>query len=153
MLSSETVPGHALSGQSSVRQAQSGQESAEGSHWWQTIVASAGPFVTSIVVPIFSSLGGVAVGYFTFFYNVAVEDTKQYQTIVESAVSNDEAKQRTAVRMVSYLAKSKTIEPTVGLSVLGIVARTAKTEELRNEAVDAIEKSVQSKELAQLGSL
>ena len=84
---------------------------------------------------------------------MAVEDTKQYQTIVESAVSNDEAKQRTAVRMVSYLAKSKTIEPTVGLSVLGIVARTAKTEELRNEAVDAIEKSVQSKELAQLGSL
>jgi hypothetical protein len=70
---------------------------------------------------------------------VAVEDTKQYKTIVESAVSNDEAQQRTAVRMVTYLAKSKTIEPTVGLSVLGIVARTAKTEDLRNEAVDAIE--------------
>jgi hypothetical protein len=134
LLSSETVPVHALS-----RQAQSHQESTEGSHWWQTIAASAGPFVTSIVVPILSSLGGLAVGYFTFFHNAAVEDTKQYKTIVESAVSDDEAKQRTAVRMVAYLAKSKTIEPTLGLSVLGTVARTAKTEDLRNEAVDAIE--------------
>jgi hypothetical protein len=139
LLSPRTVPVHALSRRGSVRQTQSRQESREGSRWWQRIAASAGPFVTSIVVPILSSLGGVAVGYFSFFHNVAVEDTNQYKTIVESAVSNDEAKQRTAVRMVTYLAKSKTIKPTVGLSVLGIVARTAKTEDLRNEAVDAIE--------------
>lgn len=139
MLSPRTVPIHSLSRRSSFRQAQSRQESTKGLHWWQRIAASAGPLVTSFVVPIVSSLGGVAVGYFTFFHNVAIEDTKQYKTIVESAVSNDPAKQRTAVRMVTYLAKSKSIEPTVGLSVLGIVARTAQTEDLRNEAVDAIE--------------
>jgi len=139
LLSPKTVPVRTLSRRSSVRTAHSRQGFEKGRDWSQMIGTVAGPFVTSVAVPIFSSLAVVAVSYFTFFHNVAVEDADRYKTILEAAVSSDESKQLTAVRMVAYLAKSKAVGPAVGLSVLQIVARTAKQKDLRDEAVDATE--------------
>ena len=47
--------------------------------------------------------------------------------------------ERTAVRVVSYLAKSNKISPSVALSILGTLARNEKGGELRSEAFEALE--------------
>jgi hypothetical protein len=71
---------------------------------------------------------------------VPVSDT-QLLTIplVESAVSNDEVKERTAIRVVTYLVKSNEIPLTVALSILGTMVRNGTGEKLRGEAFDALE--------------
>jgi hypothetical protein len=59
--------------------------------------------------------------------------------MVESAVSQDTAKERTAIRVVSCLAKINKLSAPFALSVLGTVARSSEDPKLRREAYDAIE--------------
>jgi hypothetical protein len=54
--------------------------------------------------------------------------------MVESAVSNDAVKERTAVRLVSYLTKINKLSPSFALSVFGSVARNGEDQKLRSEA-------------------
>jgi hypothetical protein len=54
-------------------------------------------------------------------------------------VSNDAVKERTAVRLVSYLAKLDKLSPSFALSIFGSVARNGQDEKLRSEAYEAIE--------------
>ena len=49
-------------------------------------------------------------------------------------MSNDVVKERTAVRLVSYLAKLNKLSPGFALSIFGSVARNGQDEKLRNEA-------------------
>jgi hypothetical protein len=121
----------APSTRSLVRRAGVPPDAAKGKRWWDTI--------TTLAVPFLSSLAGVFLGYLTFFHKAAIEDTERLKTIVESAVSNDEVKERTAIRVVTYLAKSNEILPTVALSILGTMARNGTGEKLRSEAFDALE--------------
>ena len=107
-----------------VRRAGVPPDAAKGKRWWDTI--------TTLAVPFLSSLAGVFLGYLTFFHKAAIEDTERLKTIVESAVSNDEVKERTAIRVVTYLAKSNEILPTVALSILGTMARNGTGEKLRS---------------------
>jgi hypothetical protein len=75
----------------------------------------------------------------TFVHQTETQETEQIQTIVESAVSNDMVKERTAIRLVSYLAKLNKLSPSFALSIFGSVARSGEDQKLRSEAFDAIE--------------
>jgi hypothetical protein len=59
--------------------------------------------------------------------------------MIESAVSQDTAQERTAVRLASYLAKSNRLSSSFALSILGTVARNDDNEKLRTEIYDAVE--------------
>jgi hypothetical protein len=61
------------------------------------------------------------------------------RAMVESAVGQDPAKELTAVRVVSCLAKIDKLPGSLALSVLGGVARNSNDPKLRREAYDAIE--------------
>ncbi len=54
-------------------------------------------------------------------------------------MSNDKAKERTAVRLASYLAKSNQLSNSFAVSILGTVARNDDDEKLRAEIYDAVE--------------
>ena len=111
----KAVRSRAPSARSLGRRAGALPDTTKGKRWWDMI--------PTLVVPFVSSLAGVLLGYLTFFHKAAIEDTERLKTIVESAVSNDEVKERTAIRVVTYLAKSNEILPTVALSILGTMAR------------------------------
>src|SRR5262249_48539273 len=51
--------------------------------------------------------------------------------------------ERTAVRLVSYLAKLDKISPSFALSIFGTVARSSQSEKLQSEAYDAIQNLVE----------
>src|SRR5215469_1943643 len=78
---------------------------------------------TTISGPLILSAAGTVLAYMTFIHEANVQKTQQLQTMVESALSNDTIKERTAVRLVSYLAKLDEISPSFALSIFGTVAR------------------------------
>jgi hypothetical protein len=90
-----------------------------------------GPFVIQAATAI--------LGYMTLLYQERSHENEKLQTMIESAVSGDSAKERTAVQMVTYLAKHRDIEPSFALSILGAVVRDARDEQLRGEVYDAVE--------------
>ena len=98
---------------------------------------------TTISGPLILSAAGTVLAYVTFVHQASMQDTQQLQAMVESAVSNDTAKERTAVRLVSYLAKLDKISPGFALSIFGAVARTSQDEKLQSEAYDAIQNLVE----------
>jgi hypothetical protein len=98
---------------------------------------------TTISGPLILSAAGTVLAYITFIHEANVQKTQQLQTMVESAVSNDAIKERTAVRLVSYLAKLDEISPSFALSIFGTVARNSQDEKLQSEAYDAIQNLVQ----------
>src|SRR6201984_2907635 len=71
--------------------------------------------------------------------------------MIESAVGQDPAKELTAVRVVSCLAKIDKLPGSFALSVLGGVARNSSDPKLRREAYDAIENlTLESKSVEKL---
>ena len=94
---------------------------------------------TTLSGPLLLSAAGTILAYITFVHQAETQETEQLQTMVESAVSNDAVKQRTAVRLVSYLAKLNKLSPSFALSIFGSVARNGEDQKLRSEAYDAIE--------------
>jgi ribosomal protein L40E len=93
----------------------------------------------TLLGPLILSAAGTVLAYITFIHQAETEATEQLQSMVESAVSNDVVKERTAVRLVSYLAKLNKLSPSFALSIFGSVARNGGDEKLRSEAYDAIE--------------
>ena len=93
--------------------------------------------------PLILSAAGTLLAYITFVHQASMQETQELQTMVESAVSNDVMKERTAVRLVSYLAKLNKISPSFALSIFGTVARNNQDEKLQSEAYDAIENLVE----------
>jgi hypothetical protein len=94
---------------------------------------------TTLSGPLILSAAGTVLAYITFVHQAETQETEQLQTMVESAVSNDAVKERTAVRLVSYLAKLNKLSPSFALSIFGSVARSGEDQKLRSEAYDAIE--------------
>ena len=94
---------------------------------------------TTLSWPLILSAAGTVLAYITFVHQAETQETEQLQTMVESAVSNDVVKERTAVRLVSYLAKLNKLSPSFALSIFGSVARSGEDQRLRSEAYDAIE--------------
>ena len=90
-----------------------------------------GPFVVPAATAI--------LGCMTLLYQERSHENEKLQTMIESAVSGDSAKERTAVQTVTYLAKHREIEPSFALSILGTVVRDARDEQLRGEVYDALE--------------
>ena len=99
--------------------------------WFEAFTTLSGPFILSAA--------GTVLAYMTFVHQTETQETEQIQTIVESAVSNDMVKERTSIRLVSYLAKLNKLSPSFALSIFGSVARSGEDQKLRSEAFDAIE--------------
>jgi hypothetical protein len=89
--------------------------------------------------PLILSAAGTILAYITFVHQTETQEAEKLQTMIESAVSNDKAKERTAVRLVSYLAKSNQLSTSFALSILGTVARNDEDPKLRTEIYDAVE--------------
>jgi hypothetical protein len=100
-------------------------------NWFEVFTTLSGPLILSAA--------GTVLAYITFVHQAETQETEQLQTMVESAVSNDAVKERTAVRLVSYLAKLNKLSPSFALSIFGSVARSGEDQKLRSEAYDAIE--------------
>jgi hypothetical protein len=90
-----------------------------------------GPFVVPAATAI--------LGCMTLLYQERSHENEKLQTMIESAVSGDSAKERSAVQTITYLAKHREIEPSFALSILGTVVRDARDEQLRGEVYDALE--------------
>lgn len=104
---------------------------AKKKNWFELFTTLSGPLVLSAA--------GTVLAYITFLHQAETQATEQLQSMVESAVSNDVVKERTAVRLVSYLAKLNKLSPSFALSIFGSVARNGEDQKLRSEAYDAIE--------------
>jgi RNA polymerase subunit RPABC4/transcription elongation factor Spt4 len=99
--------------------------------------------VSGTLTAVFGTLiipaAAAALAWFTFLYQKSRQENEKLQTMVESAVGQDVAKERTAVRVLSCLAKLDKVPAAFALSVLGAVARNSGDPQLRREAYDAIE--------------
>jgi hypothetical protein len=104
-------------------------------NWFEVFNSLSGPLILSAA--------GTVLAYITFVHQAETQATDQLQSLVESAVSNDAVKERTAVRLVSYLAKLNKLSPSFALSIFGSVARNGQDEKLRSEAYEAIENLIQ----------
>jgi hypothetical protein len=100
-------------------------------NWFEVFTTLSGPLILSAA--------GTVLAYITFVHQAETQETDQLQTMIESAVSNDAVKERTAIRLVSYLAKLDKLSPSFALSIFGSVARNSEDPKLRSEAYDAIE--------------
>jgi hypothetical protein len=76
--------------------------------------------------------------YLTFFYDKQTKENEKLQAMIESAVSDNAVKERTAIQVVSYLAKENKLSPKFALSILGTVVRNGGDETLRGEVYDAV---------------
>jgi len=94
---------------------------------------------TTFSGPLILSAAGTVLAYMTFLHQAQTQETEQLQAMVESAVSNDAVKERTAVRLVSYLTKINKLSPSFALSIFGSVARNGEDQKLRSEAYDAVQ--------------
>ena len=99
--------------------------------------------VSGALTAVFGTLvipaAGAALAWFTFVYQKNSQENEKLQAMVESAVCQDITKERTAMRVVSCLAKLNKLPAPFALSVLGTVARSSEDPKLRREAYDAIE--------------
>src|ERR1700758_4799045 len=100
-------------------------------NWFEVFTTLSGPLILSAA--------GTVLAYITFVHQAQTQETEQLQAMVESAVSNDAVKERTAVRLVSYLTKINKLSPSFALSIFGSVARNGEDQKLRSEAYDAVE--------------
>jgi DNA-directed RNA polymerase subunit F len=102
----------------------------EKKKWFELFITASGPLIISAA--------GTLLAYLTFVHKAETKEAEKLQTIIESAVSGDSVKERTAVRLVSYLAKLNKLPSSFALSILGTIARS-DDEMLRSEVYDAIE--------------
>lgn len=99
--------------------------------WLEVLSTACGPLILSAA--------GTLLAYITFIHQNETQEAEKLQAMIESAVSQDTAKERTAVRLASYLAKSNRLSSSFALSILGTVARNDDNEKLRTEIYDAVE--------------
>jgi hypothetical protein len=101
-------------------------------NWGDTLISA---IPGSIVI----SAATAILAYLTFFYQKETQENEKLQAMIESAVSDNAAKERTAIQVVSYLAKESKLSPKFALSILGTVVRNGGDEKLRGEVYDAIQ--------------
>jgi len=89
--------------------------------------------------PVVISAATAILAYWTFFCDKQTKENEKLQTMIESAVSDHAVKERTAIQVVSYLAKENKLSPKFALSVLGTVVRNGRDEKLRGEVYDAVQ--------------
>jgi hypothetical protein len=89
--------------------------------------------------PLIVSAATAILGLIAFLHKTETQETEKLQSMIESAVNTDPAKERTAVRIVTYLAKLNKLSGSFALSILGTVARNRVDDKVRSEAYDAIE--------------
>jgi hypothetical protein len=106
--------------------------------WIDSLNAVSGT-LTAVVGTLVIPVAGATLAWVTFNYKKQSEENEKLQAMVESAVGQDPAKELTAVRVVSCLAKIDKLPGSFALSVLGGVARNSNDPKLRREAYDAIE--------------
>ena len=106
--------------------------------WIDSLNAVSGT-LTAVLGTLVIPAAGAALAWVTFNYKKQSEENEKLQAMVESAVGQDPAKELTAVRVVSCLAKIDKLPGSFALSVLGGVARNSNDPKLRREAYDAIE--------------
>ena len=106
--------------------------------WLDTLNVVSGT-LTAVFGTLVIPAAGAALAWFTFVYHKNSQENEKLQAMIESAVSQDTAKERTAVRVVSCLAKLNKLPAPFALSLLGTVARSSEDPKLRREAYDAIE--------------
>jgi hypothetical protein len=75
----------------------------------------------------------------TFFYQKETQENEKLQAMIEASVSDNAAKERTAIQVVSYLAKENKLSPKFALSILGTVVRNGGDDKLRGEIYDAVQ--------------
>ena len=109
-----------------------------GRTWIDTLNTVSGP-LTAVVGTLVIPAVGAALAWETFSYKKQSQENEKLQAMVESAVGQDLAKELTAVRVVSCLAKIDKLPASFALSVLGAVARNSDDPKLRRAAYDAIE--------------
>ena len=85
------------------------------------------------------SVATAFLAYLTFFYQKETQESEKLQSMIESAVSDNAVKERTAIQVVTYLAKQHELSPHFALSILGTVVRNGGDEKLHGEVYDAIE--------------
>jgi hypothetical protein len=100
-------------------------------NWFQAFNSLSGPLIVSAATAIVAVL--------VFVRDTEIQETAKLHAMIESAVSENAAKELATVRIVSYLAKLNKLPPSFALSILGTVARRGADEKLRSEAYDAIE--------------
>jgi hypothetical protein len=113
---------------------------AKTKKWLELVSTACGPLILSAA--------GTLLAYITFVHQTETQEAEKLQTMIESAVSNDKTKERTAVRLVSYLAKSNQFSTSFALSILGTVARNDEDPTLRTEIYDAVENMTEKGSLA-----
>lgn len=106
--------------------------------WLDSLNAVSGT-LTAVFGTLVIPAAGAALAWLTFEYQKNSQENERLQAMVESAVGQDAAKERTAIRVVSCLAKLNKVPAPFALSVLGTVARSSEDPKLRREAYDAIE--------------
>jgi hypothetical protein len=112
--------------------------------WFELFGSACGPLILSAA--------GTLLAYITFIHQSETQEAEKLQAMIESAVSQDTAKERTAVRLASYLAKSNRLSGSFAISILGTVARNDDNEKLRTEIYDAVENLTEKGSLS-LGKL
>jgi hypothetical protein len=100
-------------------------------NWGDTLISA---IPGSLVI----SAATAILAYLTFFHDKETKENEKLQTMIESAVSDNAIKERTAVQVVSYLAKESKLSPKFALSILGTVVRNGGDEKLRGEVYDAV---------------
>jgi hypothetical protein len=100
---------------------------------WADVLVGAIP--GSIVI----SAATAVLAYLTFFYQKDTQENQKLEAMIESAVSDNVVQERTAIQVVSYLAKENKLSPKFALSILGTVVRNITDEQLRSEIYDAVE--------------
>jgi hypothetical protein len=106
-------------------------ECSKTNNWFQAFNTLSGPLIVSAATAIVAIL--------VFVRDTETQETAKLHTMIESAVSENAAKELATVRIVSYLAKLNKLPPSFALSILGTVARKGADGKLRSEAYDAIE--------------
>jgi hypothetical protein len=106
--------------------------------WIDSLNAVSGT-LTAVVGTLVIPAAGATLAWVTFNYTKQSQENEKLQAMVESAVGQDPAKELTAIRVVSCLAKIDKLPGSFALSVLGGVARNSNDPQLRREAYDAIE--------------
>ncbi|MBV8227997.1 MAG: zinc ribbon domain-containing protein [Verrucomicrobia bacterium] len=112
---------------------------ARKSRGWLDAVNIVSGTLTAVFGTLVIPAAGAALAWFTFVYQKNSQENEKLQAMIESAVSQDTAKELTAVRVVSCLAKLTKLPAPFALSLLGTVARSSEDPKLRREAYDAIE--------------
>jgi hypothetical protein len=93
----------------------------------------------TLLVTVMAAVPGTFLGLMNLANQKETQQSEQLQTIIESAVSKDAAKERAAIHFVSSLATSNQRLAPFALSILGTVARNGDDEQLRSDVYDAIE--------------